>query len=162
MPPSLKEFDTFNEEDQQVRLKVLCALAFMLPACGVGFAAKSPGQQYSKLGINRMFVDARTPDYPPKYSRSEIKRMIHDAKTSEDCERLADYFDFRAMELEQKSQDQLKELERLLALRFHAKSYPARVDSTLELMRRYKAQAQECSARADAYREHISLGGETR
>jgi len=109
-----------------------------------------------------MFVGARAPDYPPRYSRSEIKKMTHNAKTSEDYERLADYFDFRAMEFEQKSQDQLKELERLLALSYRAKSYPMQVDSAREFLRRYKAQAQECSARAAAYREHATGGGKTR
>ena len=101
----------------------------------------------------RMFLDARAPDLPPRYSASEIKKMIHDAKAPDDFRRLADYFDFRAMEFEQKAEVQLKELQRLLALRYHARIYATQVDNTRELMKRYKAQAQKCSARATAYRE---------
>lgn len=110
----------------------------------------------------RMFLDARAPDLPPRYSASEIKEMIHDAKAPDDFRRLADYFDFRAMDFEQKAEVQLSELQRLLALRYHARSYATQVDNTRELIKRYKAQAQECSARATAYRAQSTLNTETR
>ena len=70
-----------------------------------------------------MFLDARAPDRPPKYSRSEIRRMIQAAKTPEDFQRLADYFDYQSLAFKQKANEQLNELERLLALRYHAKIY---------------------------------------
>ena len=135
-------------------------MAALFIACGVGVVAQAPTQQYSKGGINRMFLNANAPDQPT-YSRSEAKKMIRDVKTSEDFGRLADYFDYRAMEFEQKSREQEKELERLLALPFHSRSYPAQVDYTRDLIKRYKAQAQECSNRADAYREDATAGNET-
>jgi hypothetical protein len=143
-------------------MMAISALATLFIACGVGYADQAAVQQSSKRGISRTFLDAHAPDQQPRFSRSEIKKMIRDAKTSGDFEQLADYFDYRAMEFEHKSQDQLKELQRLLALPYHARSYPAQVDSTRELIKRYRAQAQECSARADAYRERTPRGDDNK
>jgi hypothetical protein len=134
----------------------------MLIVAGVGFADRSLGQQYSPTPVNKMFIDARNPSIARAYKRSEIKRMICDAKTSSDFERLADYFDYRAMEFEQKSQEELKELERLRALPFHAKSYPTQIDSTLQLLGHYKDQALKCAARADTYRERAKPGNDAK
>jgi hypothetical protein len=53
---------------------------------------------YGRSGVNKMFLDAHAPDIPPRYSRAEIKHKILDAKTSEDFERLADYFDYQALD----------------------------------------------------------------
>lgn len=125
--------------------------AWKFIACCAGVAAQSPSRQYAGSRISRMFLDAHAPDQP-KYSRSEIKAMIRNAKTPDDFMRLADYFDYQALEYEQKSQDELKELQRLLALRYHARTYPTQVSNTRDLIARYKAKVQECSARADAYR----------
>jgi len=50
-----------------------------------------------------MFLEAHAPDQPPKYSRSEIKKMIRDAKTAEDFERLGNYFDYQSLVYKQKS-----------------------------------------------------------
>jgi hypothetical protein len=133
----------------------------MLVACGAGVAAQSPSQQLPKSRISRMFIDAHSPD-EPKYSRSEIKKMVRDAKTSGDFMRLADYFDYQAMGFEQKSQDELVELQRLLAVRFHAKNYPTQVANTRDFITRYKAKAQECSARADIYRTSASASSGTK
>lgn len=103
-----------------------------------------------------MFLDADAPQQPPRYTRSEVKEMIHDAKSAEDFERLADYFDYQSMEFEQKADQQVKELERLLALPFHARSYPAQVESTRDLLNAYRGKANECGARASAYRAHLT------
>ena len=144
-----------------MRLWVLSTLAAIFIASGVAFAGQSPEPDYSKSRISRMFLDAHAPDQPG-YSSSEIKRMIQDAKTPEDFGWLADYFDYQALESDAKSQAQIKELDRLLALPYHARSYPAQLDRTRELIKRYKAQAQECSARADSYRDRITAIGETK
>ena len=128
--------------------------------CGIGVAEQLPRSQDSNVKNRRMFLDARAPDLPPRHSASEIRKMIHDAKTPDDFSRLADYFDFRSMEFEQKAKVQLNELQRLLALPFHARSYPIQVDNTRELIRRYRAQAQECSARATAYRAQSTSDAE--
>ena len=114
--------------------KVLSALAAISIWCGVGVAEQLPRSQDRNVENRRMFLDARAPDLPPRYSALEIRKMIHDAKTPDDFRRLADYFDFQAMEFEQRSEVQLKELQRLLALRFHARTYATQVDNTRELM----------------------------
>ena len=102
-----------------------------------------------------MFLNAHAPDQPPKYTRSEIKMMIRDAKIAEDFERLGNYFDYQSLVFKQKADEQVNELERLLALRYHAKSYPIQVDYTRELIKEYRIKADECAARANAYRANL-------
>ena len=136
--------------------KILFTLAAMYIACAAASASQSSLQGYSKSKISRMFLDAHAPDEPPTYSRSEIKKMIQDAKTSEDFERLADYFDYQSLEFEQKAYQQVTDLERLLALRYHSRAYPTQVEYTRELIKKYRAKAYECSARASGYRSHTT------
>jgi hypothetical protein len=126
-----------------------------------GLAEESLFHEYSRRGVNRMFLDAHAPDTPPRYSRSEVKHMIRDAKTSEDFERLADYFDYQALDYKRKGQEELKELERLAVVRFHPRTYPTQVATTRELIQRYRAKAHECSDRAHGYRELTSASGES-
>jgi hypothetical protein len=130
-------------------------LAAVCIVCTAAFADQSGLHGYTKNGISRMFLDAHAPDQPPKYSHSEIKKMIRDAKTAEDFERLGNYFDYQSLMFKQKAEEQVNELERLLALRYHAKSYPIQVDYTRELIKEYRIKADECSARANAYRANI-------
>jgi hypothetical protein len=137
-----------------MRLKHI-TLAAMCMMCAVAFANDSSLQAYGKHRISRMFLDAHAPDQPPKYRRSEIKRMIQGANTPEDFQRLADYFDYQSLVFQQKAEDQVKDLERLLALRFHARSYPTQVEYTRELILQYRTKADECSARADTYRANV-------
>ena len=142
-----------------MRLKrILFTLAATCIVCAAASASQSSLHGYSKSKFSRMFLDAHAPDQPPKYRRSEIKKMIQDAKTSEDFERLADYFDYQSLEFEQKAYQQVVDLERLLALRYHSRAYPTQVEHTRELIKEYKAKAQECSARAIAYRSHSTVG----
>lgn len=136
-----------------MKLNFPFTLTLLLFASRIGIADPSQAQQFDKRGTNKLFVDARAPDQQPSYSGSEINKMVRDAKTSEGFARLADYFDYRAMEFEQKSQEELAELQRLLALPHHARSYPTQVDNTRALIKRYRVQALKCSARADIYRE---------
>jgi hypothetical protein len=144
-----------------MRLKrILVTLASMCILCAVASPSQTSLNSYSKNGISRMFLDAHAPDQPPRYSRSEIKKMIRDAKTAEDFERLGNYFDYQSLLFEQKADEQLNELERLLALRYRAKSYPIQVDYTRELLKEYRTKADECSARASAYRAHTTITGQ--
>ena len=135
---------------RNVMLTGLLAMAASSMPGAQKIEGRLPMSQDSRVENRRMFLDARAPDVPPRYSASEIRKMIYDAKTPDDFSRLADYFDFRSMEFEQKAEAQLKELQRLLALRFHPRIYATQVDNARELIRRYKAQALECSARATA------------
>ena len=133
-----------------VKRKVLI-LAAMCIVCTAASKSQSPLNGYSENGISKMFLDAHAPDQPHRYSRSEIKEMIQDAKSSEDFERLADYFDYQSLEFDRKADDQVKELERLLALPFRARSYPTQVETTRELIKKYRAKADECADRASGY-----------
>lgn len=87
-------------------------------------------------------------------SKSEVKRMVSSAHTPDDFERLAAYFDQRSEEFQQKAQQQEKELERLLALPYHARNYPTQVAYTRDLIARYKTQASASAEQARGYREH--------
>ena len=136
------------------------AMAASSMAVAQRIAEQLPRSQDSKVANRRMFLDARAPDLPPRYSASEIRKMFYDAKTPDDFRRLSDYLDFRSMKFEQKAEAQLKELQRLLALRYHARIYSMHVDNTRALIKRYKVQAQECSARATAYRARSTLEAE--
>jgi hypothetical protein len=136
-----------------MRLKLTMAAVCIV--CATAFADQSSLHGYTKNGMSRMFLDAHAPDQPPKYSRSEIKSMIRDAKTAEDFERLGNYFDYQSLVYKQKAEEQVNELARLLALRYHAKSYPIQVDSTRELIKEYRIKADECAARANAYRANL-------
>ena len=139
----------------------LLALAVVFVLCGEGVAEEASLHGSSKSGISKMFLDAHAPDLPHRYSRTEVNNLIRNARTSEDYTRLADYFDYQSLEFQQKAQEQLKELERLAALPYHARSYPAQFANTQELMRRDRTQSHDCSARANAYREHATAIDET-
>ena len=133
-----------------MRLKL--TMAAMCLVCATAFADQSSLHGYTKNGISRMFLDARVPDQPPRYSRSEIKKIIRDAKTTEDFDGLANYFEYQSLEFQQKADEEVKELERLLAVRFHPRTYSTQLDYTRELIKKYRSKADECSARATVYR----------
>lgn len=94
----------------------------------------------------------------PHHTRSEIKRMISVAHTADEFQLLADYFDQKAMEYETKSQAEEQELNRLLALPFHARSYATQVESTRNRMDHLKAVSRTCSEQAAIYRERVKTG----
>lgn len=143
------------------RILKLLILAAMCIVGAQGFAEESSFHGYSQRGVNKMFLDAHAPDLPPRYSRAEIKHMVRDAKTSEDFERLADYFDYQALDYKRKAQEELKELERLAIVRFRPRTYATQFDTTRERIQRYSAKAHECSDRAHGYRELTAASGET-
>jgi hypothetical protein len=94
----------------------------------------------------------------PYHTRSEIKRMIRVAHTADEFQRLADYFDQKAMECEAKSEVEEQELNRLLALPFHARSYATQVESTRIRMGHLKALSHTCAEQATMYRERLKTG----
>ena len=144
-----------------MRLEIaVSALGWLFVSSVAAIAAQPPSQQY-RSGISRMFLDAHSPDQP-KYGRSELKAMIRSANTPADFERLADYFDYRSLEFEQKAHDEATELQRLLSLPYHAKSWPIQLDGAREFVRRYRAQAEECTSRAAAYRERANAESKTK
>ena len=133
-------------------MRMLMTFVAMCAAWSTVSVSQTPSYEYGKLAMSRMFVDAHAPDQPPNYSRSEIKTMIKDAKTPEEFERLADYFDYRSLQLGQKADQELKELASLLAQSYHSRSYPFQLESSRERLKEYRSKAKEYSARASEYR----------
>ena len=111
-----------------------------------------PGQ--STISVNTLLTETTS----PKYTRSEIKQMIRNAQTADDFERLANYFDRRGMEYDAKSQSEEKELSRLLALPFHARSYPTQVENTRNRIDHFKTLSRSCSEAAEICRERVKTG----
>ena len=145
-------------------MRLIQAFLILVATCfagNQGFAEDSLLHGYSRSGVSKMFLDAHAPDIPPRYSRNGIKHMIRDAKTSEEFERLADYFDYQALDYNRKAQEELKELERLAAVRFHPRTYATQFATTRELIDRYRVKAHECSDRAHGYREITTADGDT-
>jgi hypothetical protein len=91
------------------------------------------------------------------YSKSELKRMLSTAQTSDDFNRLAVYFDQRSEEFQLKAGQEENELNRLLALPYHARSYPTQVERTRDLITRYKTQASTSADRAKTYHERAKV-----
>ena len=86
------------------------------------------------------------------YSRTDVKRLMKSAQTADEFEHLAVYFDRQAEEYAAKYDAEQKELDRLLALRYHARSYPAQVEGTRNRIDHFKALSQKCSEQAALYR----------
>jgi hypothetical protein len=86
------------------------------------------------------------------YSRSDIHRLMKTAHTPEDFGHLADYFERQAEIYAAKYDSEQTELDRLLALRYHARSYPAQLEGTRNRMEHFKALSRKCSEEAAAYR----------
>jgi hypothetical protein len=97
----------------------------------------------------------------PQYSRTELKHLMQAARTAADFERLANYFDQKASLYDSKSHLEEKELNRLLALPFHARSYPAQVESTRNRIEHFKALFHTCSEQAATYRARAKGGEES-
>lgn len=143
------------------QILILATLTAISSVGAQGIAQESLSPGHSRSGVDKMFLDAHMPDIPPRYSRAEVKHMIRDAKTSENFERLADYFDYKALDYKRKAQEELTELERLAAVRFRPRTYSMQFATTFDLIQRYKAKGHECSERAEVYRELASANNET-
>lgn len=125
--------------------------------CVTGLVGQSPA--YGK--ISRMFLDAHAPDQPVKYRSRDIKKMIQNAKNAEDFIRLANYFDYQALEFQQKTRKQVAELQQLAAQFYHSRSYATQLEGTRELIKQYRTKANECSARSDSYRRRAAESDQT-
>jgi len=86
------------------------------------------------------------------YSHADVKRIMKTAHTAEDFRQLASYFDRQAGIYAAKQEAETKELYRLLALPYHARSYPAQVEGTRTRIERFKALSHEYSEQAAGYR----------
>jgi hypothetical protein len=87
----------------------------------------------------------------PKYHRSELKQMARTARTSEDLERLATYFEDKEQEFRKKAEDEKRELDRRLAMPYASPKYPTPADSARGLLQYYQLKADEFEQRATTY-----------
>jgi hypothetical protein len=88
----------------------------------------------------------------PVYSHSELKHLIHTARTSKEFNAVADYFDQKRDQYVHKASDEQIELNRRLAAPYLSPKYPTPVDTARGLLRYYQAKVEEYGRRADEYR----------
>jgi hypothetical protein len=74
------------------------------------------------------------------------------AQTAVEFGQLATYFDRQAEMYAARYETEEKELYRLLALPYHARSYPAQVESTRNRIDHFKALPHKCSEQAALFR----------
>lgn len=91
------------------------------------------------------------------HSRADIEHLMKTAHTSGDFEDLADYFECQAEMYAARFEAEQKELDRLLALRYHARSYPAQLENTWNRMASFKALLNKYSEQARTYRERVNI-----
>lgn len=83
--------------------------------------------------------------------RAEVKRLVKNAHTPEEFDRLSAYFEQRANAFELKAEKDEKELIRLRALPFRSKSYPVQVQSTANNLTANQSEAKKSSEMARVY-----------
>jgi hypothetical protein len=93
-------------------------------------------------------------DVASAYSPAEMKHLIKTAHTEEEFGEIAAYFDRQAEMYAERYEAEEKEFYRLLALPYHARSYPAQVEGARNRMDKFKALSHKCSEQAEQYREY--------
>lgn len=114
------------------------------------------GQASNMISISALRQES---DVASAYSRADMKRLMRTAQTPEEFGQIALYFDWQAEMYAAEYESEEKELYRLLALPFHARSYPARVGSTRNRIGHFKALSHKCSEQADLYRARANADG---
>lgn len=90
------------------------------------------------------------------YNLASVQQLMKTAVSAEDFGHLADYFDNQAEIYAARYEDEQNELYRLLALRYHARSYPAQLENTRNRVAHFKELLHKCSEQARAYRERVN------
>ena len=110
---------------------------------------QSPGQASNMISLSTLQHES---EVAAAYGREDIKRMMRTAQTPDEFTRIALYFDRQAEMYAARFEEEQKELDRLLALSYHARSYPAQVENTRNRIERFKAQSRKCTEQANLYR----------
>jgi len=103
----------------------------------------------SSISVSGLCQNA--PPAHPKYHRSELKRMVGTAHTSEEFERLATYFEDKEREFRKEAEDEKRELDRRLAMPYASSKYPTPADSARGMLQYYQLKANEFEQRAKTY-----------
>ena len=130
--------------------------ALLLLTCVIPISAL--GQASNLVSISTLQYES---EVATGYARTDIKHLMKTAQTADEFERLAAYFDRQAEENAAKYEAEQKELDRLLALRYHARSYPSQVESTRNRVDHFKALSHKCSAQAALYRAQAKTADTT-
>ena len=97
----------------------------------------------------------------PECHRSELRRMIRTAHTSQEFEKLSVSFQAREREFRNKAEDEKKELARRLAMPYASCKYPTAADSTRGLFQYYQMKADEFAQWAKTYQLRAANVGAT-
>lgn len=126
-------------------------LISVIPACAFG-------QMSNMISISALRQESAVAS---TYSPADIKHLVKTAHTQEDFQEIAAYFDRKAETYAARYEAEQKELDRLLALPYHARSYPAQVEGARNRMNHLKALLRNCSEQAALYRARINEGPAT-
>jgi hypothetical protein len=117
-------------------------LTCVIPACTFGQAS-------SMISISALRQESGVAS---TFSPADMKHLMKTAHTEQEFGEIAAYLDRQAAMYAARYAAEEKELYRLLALPYHARSYPAQVEGTRNRMDRFKALSHKCSEQAALYR----------
>jgi len=126
----------------------------LLLMCAIRLCAL--GQVSSMISISALRQES---EVASAYSRADVKRLMTSAQTAADFGQLAAYFDRQAEMYAARYETEEKELYRLLALHYHARLYPAQVESTRNRVDHFKALSHKCSEQAALFRARAKDDG---
>jgi hypothetical protein len=130
------------------------APSVLLLMCAIRICAL--GQASSMISISALRQES---EVASAYSRADVKRLMTSAQTAAEFGQLAAYFDRQAEMYAARYEAEEKELYRLLALPYHARSYPAQVESTRNRIDHFKALSHKCSEQAVLFRARAKDDG---
>ena len=116
------------------------------------------GQASNMISISSLRQES---EVASTYSRADIKHLKNTARTAEDFDHLAAYFEHQAEMYAAKSDSEEKELDGLLALRYHARSYPAQLENTRNRIEHFKALSDKYSEQAALFHARAKAEGAT-
>lgn len=119
----------------------------LLLMCAIRICAL--GQGSSMISISALRQES---EVASAYSGADVKRLMRSAETGVEFGQLAAYIDRQAEMYAAKYEAEEKELYRLLALPYHARSYPVQVESTRNRIDHFKSLSHKCSEQAAMFR----------
>jgi hypothetical protein len=114
------------------------------------------GQVSSMISVSTLRQES---EVASAYGRADVERLMKNAQTAVEFGQLAAYFDLQAEMYAARYEAEEKELYRLLALPYHARSYPAQVENTRNRIDHFKALSHKCSEQAALFRARAKDDG---
>ena len=136
------------------------APSILLLMCAIPIGAL--GQASSMISISTLQHES---EVASAFSHADVKRLMTSAQTAREFGQLAAYFDRQAETYAARYEAEQRELDRLLALHYHARSYPVQVESARNRIDHFKALFRKCAENAKLFRarpkDEGSAGGVT-